>query len=82
MNKVEIEQIAEYVEDREEGLNLRVHQRPCTFGDLDRLDEVISRLADTARKTKDQELATFLIDLEDKVRMYKQCIEERLAVKN
>ena len=82
MERAEIQHIADYLGELEEGLDLWVHQGPSTLGDLNRLYVIIVHLMRARCETDDRELATFLLALEYKARTCMHCIEERMAVKN
>ena len=82
MEKVEIKQIADYIKELEEGLDLWDYQGLTTLVDLNRLYEIIKRLMDATYETDDQKLKPLLATLEYKARKCKQYIEARLAVKN
>lgn len=82
MEKVEIKQIADYIKGLEEGLDAWDYRGPITLGHLTKLHQIIEPLMDATFKTEDQELKPLLATLEYKVRMCKQRIENRLAVKN
>ena len=82
IEKVEIKQIADYIRDHEEGLDLWDYRGPSTLGGLNRLYLIIKRLMDATFRTDDQELKALLATLEYKARQCKQCIEAKLAVRN
>lgn len=82
MEKAEIERIADYLKDLEEGLVEWDYCGLPTLGHLTELYRVIKRLMDATFKTKDQELKPLLATLEYKARRCKECIERRLAVWN
>ncbi len=82
MEKAEIRQIAAYPKDLEEGLVELDYRGQSTLDDLNRLYVIISRLMDATSETRDQELKPLLASLEYKARKCKECIEERLAVRN
>jgi len=82
MERAEIKQIADYIKDLKEGLDLWDYQGLPTLGDLNRLHVIITHLMKATYETEDQELKPLLATLEYKARMCKQCIENRLAVKN
>lgn len=82
MQKSEIKQIAVYIKDLEEGLDLWDYQGLTTLVDLNRLYEIIKHLMDATYETEDQKLKPLLATLEYKARRCKQCIEDRSAVRN
>ncbi len=82
MEELELRQIADYLRDLEDGLDLWLHQGPSTLGDLNRLYEIIPHLRDAIYETDDLELATILASLEFKAKTCMHCIEDRLAVWN
>ncbi len=82
MEKDEIKQIADYIKDLEEGLDEWDYRGLITLGHLTKLHQIIERLMNATFKTEDQELKPLLATLEYKARKCKQCIEDRLAVKN
>ena len=82
MEMAEIRHIGDYLGELEEGLELWVHQGPATLGDLNQLHVIIERLVNAIYETDDQELKPLLATLEYKARRCKQCIEDRLAVRN
>ncbi|TKJ34622.1 MAG: hypothetical protein CEE38_17270 [Planctomycetes bacterium B3_Pla] len=82
MERVEIQQIAAYLKDLEEGLDEWDYHGPATLGDLNRLYVIITHLMKATYEIEDQELKPLLATLEYKARRCKQCIEARLAVRN
>ena len=81
MDKAEIKQIADFLNDVYEGLcegdeeaAMRLH--------LTELYRVIERLMDATFATKDQDLKVLLATMEKRAREYKQQIEGRLGVRN
>ena len=82
MEMAEIRHIGDYLGDLEEGLDLWVYQGPPTLRDLNQLHMIIGRLMNAIYETDNQELKPLLATLEYKARRCKQCIEERLAVRN
>ena len=82
MDKAQIKQIADYIKDLEEGLDAWDYRGPITLGHLTKLHQIIERLMKATFETEDQELKPLLATLEYKARLCKQCIENRLAVKN
>ncbi len=82
MEKAEIKRIADYLKDLEEGLYEWDYRGITTQGHLTKFYGIIKRLMDATFETKDQQLKPLLATLEYKARKCKQCIEERLAVRN
>lgn len=82
MEKAEIQETAAYIKDLEEGLDEWDYRGLPTLGDLNRLYILIAHLMKATYETEDQELKPLLATLEYKARKCKQCIEERLAVRN
>jgi len=82
MESAAIKQIADYLKDLEEGLVERDYRGLPTLGDLNRLHVIIARLMKATYEAEDQQLKVLLATLEYKARTCKQCIEERLAVRN
>lgn len=82
MERVEIKQIADYIKDLEEGLYEWDYRGITTQGQLTELYRIIKRLMDATYETKDQELKPLLATLEYKAHKCKECIEQRLAVRN
>jgi hypothetical protein len=81
MDKAEVKQIADFLNDVHEGLcegdgdaAMRLH--------LTELYRVIRRLMDATFATQDQELKVLLAGLEYEARLRKQEIEGRLGVRN
>ena len=82
MEKVEIKKIADYIRKLEEGLYELDFRGQTTHVHLNKLYQIIKRLMDATFKTEDQRLKVLLATLEYKARKCKQCIEDKLAVKN
>ena len=82
MDKVEIKPIGDYVKELEEGLVEWDYDHIAVQTELPYLYQIIQRLMDTTYKTDDRQLKPLLATLEYKARKCKQCIEERLAVRN
>lgn len=82
MEKVEIKRIADYLKDLEEGLYEWDYRGITTQRELTELYDIIKALMDATFRTKDQQLKVLLATLELKARKCKQCIEQRLAVRN
>ena len=82
MERGEMKAIADYLGDLEEGLDLLDYQGPSTLGDLNRLHVIIAHLMKVTFETEDQGLKALLATLEYKARRCKQCVEDRLALKN
>lgn len=82
MEKVEIKQIADYVKELEEGLVEWDYDHIAMQTELPYLYQVIKGLMDATYKTHDLKLKPLLATIEYKARLYKQCIEDRLAAKN
>ncbi len=82
MDRAEIKQVADYIKDFEEGLGTWDYCGQSTLGELNRLYVIITHLMKATYETEDQQLKPLLATLEYKARMCKQCIENRLAVKN
>jgi hypothetical protein len=82
MDKAEIKQIADYLKELEEGLDLQGHLELTDLGHVSKLHLIIKRLMDATFTCKDQQIKVLLANLKHKARMCKDCIETRLAVKN
>lgn len=82
MEKVEIKRIADYLKDLEEGLYEWDYRGITTQQELTELYDIIKTLMDATFSTKDQQLKVLLATLEMKARKCKECIEQRLAVRN
>ncbi|MHC4439761.1 MAG: hypothetical protein ACYS3S_20585 [Planctomycetota bacterium] len=82
MERDEIKNIADYIKDLEEGLDVWDYRVLTLHGYLNKLYEIIKQLMDVTFKTKDKQLKVLLATLEYKARKCKKCIESRLAVKN
>jgi hypothetical protein len=81
MEKREIEAVADYLKDLKEGLYEWDYRGIMTQGHLTKLYEIIQQLMG-ATFVADQKVKTVLATLEYKARKCKNCIEERLAVRN
>ena len=82
MRKAEVKRIADYIKDLEEGLYEWDYDNIAMQAEYPKLYEVIKTLMDATFKTKDQQLKVLLATLELKARKCKDCIEQRLAVRN
>jgi hypothetical protein len=82
IEKAEIRQVADYIKDLEEGLVEWDYRGQLTLGDLNKLYVIIAHLMNATYQTDDQELKPLLATLEYKARKCKECIEERLALRN
>jgi hypothetical protein len=82
MEKAKIKSIADYLKDLEEGLYKQDYRSIFARQKLDELYSVIPKLMDATFKTKDKQLKVLLATLEHKARKYKECIEQRMAVRN
>ena len=82
MQKAEIKQIGEYLEDLEEGLYEWDYRGITTQGHLTKLYGIIERLMQATFETKDQKLKPLLATLEYKARKCKEYIESRTGVRN
>ena len=78
----QVKQIADYVKDLEEGLVEWDYDRIAMQAELPYRYQVIKRLMDATYKTDDQKLKPLLATIEYKARKCKQCIENRLTVRN
>jgi len=75
MDKAEIKQIADYLKDLEEGLELQGHLELTDLRHLSKLHLAIKRLIDATFARKDRRLRVLLATLEYKARTCKDCIE-------
>ncbi|MBN2457301.1 MAG: hypothetical protein JXB29_12330 [Sedimentisphaerales bacterium] len=82
MEKTEIKRIGDYIKDLEEGLYEWDYSGITTQGELTELYRIIKRLMDATFTTKDQNKKVLLASLEYKARKCKECIEQRLAIRN
>jgi hypothetical protein len=82
MEKGQIKQIADYVKELEEGLIGGDYDHIAMQAELPYLYQVIKRLMDATFKTNDRQLKPLLATIEYKARKCKQCIEDRMVVKN
>lgn len=82
MERSQINLIADYVKELEEGKIEWDYDRIAMQAELPYLYQIIKGLMDATYKTDDQKLKPLLATIEYKARKCKQCIEDRLAVKN
>lgn len=82
MDRAEIKQIADYLKEFEEGLELQGLLELTDMGYLSKLHLIIKRLMDATFACKDKRLKVLLATLEYNARTCKNSIETRLAVKN
>jgi hypothetical protein len=82
MEKGEIKQIGDYIKDLEESLYEWDYDQIAMQTEWSYLYKIIQRLMDATFKTKDQDLKPLLAYMELKARKCKECIEQRLAVRN
>jgi len=81
VDKTEIKQIADFLNDVYEGLCEGDEEAAMRLR-LTELYRVIKRLMDATFAAQDQDLKVLLASLEYGARQYKQQIEERLGVRN
>lgn len=82
LSNIQVKQIADYVKELEEGLVEWDYDQIAMQAELPYLYQIIQLLMDATYKTRDQRLKPLLATIEYKARKCKQCIEERLAVRN
>ena len=82
MERDKIKQIADYVKELEEGLVEWDYDHIAMQAELPYLYQIIQLLMDATFKTDDRQLKPLLATIEYKARKCKQCIEEKLAVRN
>ena len=81
MDKAEVQQIGDFLNDVHEGLCEGAEEAMMLLH-LTELYRVIKRLMDATGATQDQELKVLLAGLEYEARLRKQEIEARLGVRN
>ena len=82
MLKPQIKEISEYLKDLEEGLYEWDYDRIAMQTEWPKLYQTIKLLMDETYKTKDQKLKPILAIIELRARRCKECIENRLGVRN
>lgn len=82
MERGQIRQIVNYVKELEKGLVEWDYDHIAMQAELPYLYQVIKQLMDATYKAEDQRLKPLLATLEYKARKCKQCIEDRLTVRN